>query len=345
MIRSTDEILAYADAKRQWRIDMFRQCLANGVAAIHYEPVEDIDLSVFDEEKLPQEWNGLESGQSGSLRNVAWRIRGGDIIYVAASYPSRIVGVGRVKGPQDSLAYRFLTETPIVDDDGNPWSHLVKVEWQQDFVPIRYPNPWAAQLTVLELEPFEISRIKKLIRDKGKEDDSVSHSRAGGQVTVVEDEADEEIHLRQLEETSYTRYTKEALKIIDRKHVKLCRAFTDWLLSTRGIKCRVERRNIDAIFRIGKQSTLVEFKVAYHSDPKPAIREALGQILEYNHYPDREIHDQWILVLDCMPTEADRTFLKSLRRYGIPLSYGWRTSKGFQFSPESPLFAGEPLSK
>ena len=50
---------------------MFRQCLANGVAAIHYEPVEDIDLSVFDEEKLPQEWNGLESGQSGSLRNVA----------------------------------------------------------------------------------------------------------------------------------------------------------------------------------------------------------------------------------------------------------------------------------
>lgn len=324
-------------------LDMFGQCRAKGVAAIHYEPVEDIDLAAFDEERLPPEWNRLESAQRASMRNMAWRIHGGDIIYVAASYPSRIVGVGRVKGQQDFLAYHFVTDTPIEDDDGNRWCHQVDVEWQPEFS-IRYPNPRAAQFTVLKLEPSESSIIKKLIRNKAKEDDSLSHSHAGSQTTVFEDEANEDIHLRQLEETSYTRYTKEALKIIDRRHVKLCTAFTDWLFSTRGIRCRVERRNIDATFRIGKQSTLVEFKVAYHSDPKPAIREALGQILEYNHYPDRETHDQWILVLDCMPTEADRTFLKSLRRYGIPLSYGWRTSEGFQFSPESPLFTGDPLS-
>ena len=96
----------------------------------------------------------------------------------------------------------------------------------------------------------------------------MSHSRAGGQVTVVEDEADEEIHLRQLEETSYTRYTKEALKIIDRKHVKLCRAFTDWLLSTRGSNAELSdgyRRHLS--HRKAKHTR--EFKVAYHSDPSP----------------------------------------------------------------------------
>jgi hypothetical protein len=51
--------------------------------------------------------------------------------------------------------------------------------------------------------------------------------------------------------------------------------------------CEVERRYIDVTFRLKRESVLVEFKIAYNSDPKPAIREALGQILEYNLYPDR----------------------------------------------------------
>jgi hypothetical protein len=192
--------------------------------------------------------------------------------------------------------------------------------------------------TVLELKLPEISKIKKLIRDRSGEDSSIFHSKGGRKTSDDEDKANEETRLRQLEESAYSRYTKEALKVIDRRHVKLCNAFTDWLYSTRGIRCNVERRNIDATFRIGKQSVLVEFKVAYRSDPKPAIREALGQILEYNHYPDRPTHDQWILVLDCMPTEMDWVFLKALRKYGIPLSYGWQEPNVFKFSKESPLF-------
>jgi hypothetical protein len=320
--------------------DMFRPCRANGVAAIHYTPVEDVNLSEFSENNLPPEWSDLEPAQKGSLRNVAWRICGGDVIYVAESYPSRIVGVGRVKGADGTQAYHFLTDTPVVDDDDHPWRHLVNVEWEQNFPKkgIRYPEPWAPQITVLELEPSETAKIKKLIRSKSKNDGSASHSKAGRQASVAEDGTEEEINLRQLEETAYTRYTTEALRIIDRKHVKLCNAFKDWLFSAHGIKCNIERRNIDATFRMGKQSVLVEFKVAYHSDPKPAIREALGQIFEYNHYPERTTHDQWILVLDVMPTETDRIFLKTLRKYEIPLSYGWQTSKGFQFSQESPLF-------
>jgi hypothetical protein len=317
---------------------MFPKCRAEGVAAIHYTPVEDVNLTDISEDALPSQWSSLQPAQSGSLRKVAWRIRGGDVIYVAESNPSRIVCVGRVKGPDGSRAYRFVADTPIVDDDDHPWCHQINVEWGK-LLHIPYPTPFATQNTVLELKPPEIARIRNLIRVSGK-GDSVFISKPGGRTTAKENETEEEIHLRQLEESAYTRYTAESIRRIDRRHVKLCNAFADWLISNHGIECSVERRNIDVTFRIGMQKVLVEFKVAYNGDPKPAIREALGQILEYNHYPDRVTHDQWILVLDCKPTEADRTFLKTLRKYRIPLSYGLQTQDGFEFSRESPLFSG-----
>ncbi len=317
--------------------DMFRKCRAEGAAAIHYTPVEDVNLSDLSEDSLPPKWSSLAPGQSGSLKKVAWQIRGGDIIYVAQSNPSQIVCVGRVKGPGGSRAYRFVANTPIVDRDGHPWCHQINVEWGK-LLEIPYPAPQATQTTVLELKPSEIARIKNLIRG-GAKGGALANSKPGGRPSAKDNDDDEEIHLRQLEESAYTRYTAESLRRIDRRHVKLCKGFTEWLLSTHRIKCNVERRNIDATFRIGGQSTLVEFKVAYQYDPKPAIREALGQILEYNHYPDRVTRDQWILVLDCEPAEADRTFLKTLRKYGIPLSYGWQTQDGFEFSRESPLFS------
>lgn len=317
--------------------DMFQKCRAEGVAAIHYMPVEDVNLSKFSEDNPPPEWSALAPGQSGSLKKVAWQIRGGDIIYVAKSNPPRIVCVGRVKGPGGSRAYRFEDNTPIVDRDSHPWRHQIKVEWGK-LLEIPYPTPHATQTTVLELKPPEIERIKNLIRGDVK-GDSAAISKPEERANAKGNDEEEEIERRQLEESAYTRYTAESIRRIERRHVKLCNAFTDWLLSNLGIKCNVERRNIDLTFRIGKQSVLVEFKVAYSGDPKPAIREALGQILEYNHYPDRVTYDRWILVLDCKPTQADGDFLKTLRRYGIPLSYGWQTRDGFEFSKESPLFS------
>ena len=100
--------------------DMFERCLIHGVAAIHYNPVESIDLGQHTEEDLPDEWPELESSQSGSLKKFAWRIRGGDTIYVAESYPSRIVGVGRVRGTQAVAGYHYDPHTPIIDEDQLP---------------------------------------------------------------------------------------------------------------------------------------------------------------------------------------------------------------------------------
>jgi hypothetical protein len=314
--------------------DMFEQCLIHGVAAIHYNPVESVDLSRYSESDLPDPWSELENSQSGSLKKFAWRIKGGDTIYVAESYPSRLVGVGRVRGTQAVGGYHYDPHTPIIDDDLHPWRHLVHVEWEQDFEAIRYPNPYCAQATVLDLQAPELRKIQTLLARHRKPNSSRGPSSVS---QSEEDTADEQIQRRELEDWAYTRYTSRAIKTIQRRHVMLCKQFTQWLTSKGNISYRVERRNIDLTFQQDELSYLVEFKIAYSGDPKPAIREALGQILEYNHYPRRKPHDHWILVLDCQPTTDDLNFLGRLRLLGLPLAFGWPSASGFEFSTDSPI--------
>jgi hypothetical protein len=308
--------------------DMFERCLFHGVAAIHYNPVESVNLNQFSEADPPPEWGELESSQSGSLRKFAWRVRGGDTIYVAESYPSRLVGLGRVRGSESLPAYQYREKTPIMDDEGHPWRHILDVEWEQDFDPVAYPEPWAAQTTVLDLEPSELTRIQKLLRRNRLP----NNSRATASHGQREESPEDLIQQRQLEDWAYTRYTTGAIKTIQRRHVALCNRFTGWLTATLKTLYRVERRNIDLTFRHGGVKYLVEFKIVYSGDPKPAIREALGQILEYNYYPGRYAHDKWVLVLDCKPNSADLAFLERLRQLSLPISLGWPSATGFEFS-------------
>jgi len=314
-------------------LDMFEQCLLHGLAAIHYPAVESIDLSRYAEDHLPPEWEHLKSSQSGSLKKLAWRIRGGDTIYVAESYPSRLVGVGRVRGAEDAPAYHYIDQTPVVDDGGHPWRHVLNVEWEEDFEPIPYPEPWAAQATVLDLEPAEIKKIQSLCR--AHRAPNTRRHRSG--MSPSGGSAEDLIQRRQLEDWAYTRYTGEAIKKIQRRHASLCNEFTSWLGRVFDVPYRIERMNIDLCFRLNGVRLLVEFKIAYTGDPKPAIREALGQILEYNYYPGRKHFDHWILVLNCSPTHADLEFLRRIRRVGLPISYGWPSTRGFDFSPGCPL--------
>lgn len=314
--------------------DMFEQCLIRGVAAIHYDPIERIDLSGFEEAELPPEWSELEKSQSGSLRKFAWRIKGGDIIYVAESYPSRIVGMGRVRGSDKHPAYRYDSRTPILDDENHPWRHLLDVEWEEDFSPVRYPNPHCAQATVLDLNAVELRKIKGLI---GPDRTKPYAKRSSHSQPPREESADARIQQRELQDWAYTRYTTADIRVIQRRHVQLCNQFTKWLVQTRNTGYRVERRNIDLSFTDNGLRYLVEFKIAYSGDAKPAIREALGQILEYNHYPPRIAHDRWILVTDCRPNESDFLFLRRLRSFGLPLSFGWPENRHFEFSEDCPL--------
>ena len=55
---------------------------------------------------------------------------------------------------------------------------------------------------------------------------------------------------------------------------------------------------------------MAEFKIAYNGNTKAAVREALGQILEYNHYPGRVTTQAWFLVLDQQPSNEDCKFVE-----------------------------------
>ena len=55
---------------------------------------------------------------------------------------------------------------------------------------------------------------------------------------------------------------------------------------------------------------------------KSAIREALGQLLEYNHYPNTNKADKLIIVTKYEPEDEDIQYLMGLREiYKIPVFY------------------------
>src|ERR1035441_2166753 len=71
-------------------------------------------------------------------------------------------------------------------------------------------------------------------------------------------------------------------------------------------------------------SYVAELKTCYGGNTKVAIREAMGQIIEYNHYPPRLQKERWLLVLDSRPTATDQDYITAIRtKYHLPLGMAW----------------------
>lgn len=140
-----------------------------------------------------------------------------------------------------------------------------------------------------------------------------------------------------LPEDAYYRESSHNLKEIIPRHNKLSNAFCDWLSSQHGVSARQEQQRVDVAFRLKGAAILAELKVCYGVGTTKSIREALGQLLEYNHYPSRNPADTWLIVLDEAPLADDRSFVDSLReRWALPLTLGWQTVGDFTFHPEWP---------
>jgi hypothetical protein len=300
--------------------DMWPLCKEYCVAAITYNPIEGVDLEPYSRKNRPPGWEQIKGAAAkGSLSFFAWDIRGGDAIYVADSVGKKIVGMGYAKAPIGELAYYFDAVSPIVDLEGDSWRHLIDVDWDQTFVPFPYEHPRAALHTVLKLNDAEIEKFERATQETG-------HRQTGLNKKEVRDTL--------LLETAYPRYTPAAMRLISRKHVELSNRFKVWLQNTSGIHVNQEQDHIDATFEVGKKRFLAEFKIAYLGNTKKAIREALGQILEYNHYPPKVSRDHWLLVLDTVPRKEDLTFLGLLReRFALPMTLGWTTDSAFNFEP------------
>jgi len=302
--------------------NMWPQCREHLVAAITYNGVQETDLSAFSRGHHPPNWDQVRGGK-GSLSHFAWDIRGGDTIYIADSMSHQIVGMGYARAKLGEVAYRFDEQSPIEPAGGPRWCHLIDVDWDEAFVPFAYEHPRSGIITVLELNEAEVHQFEEATQKREHRDRGLSEKDI--QDTVLLGEA-------------YPRYTSAAMRLIQREHVHLSNTFKAWLRDEFSIRLIQEKQRIDAQFAHHRSSFLVEFKIAYQGKTTRAIREALGQMLEYNLYPKRSCCDHWLLILDVAPSADDVTFVDSLRKgYSLPITLGWRTDVGFEFTRNLPL--------
>ncbi|HET9364556.1 MAG TPA: hypothetical protein VFP71_06130, partial [Candidatus Angelobacter sp.] len=265
-------------------------------------------------------WKQLAVSQKVSLRRVAYEMQGADIIYVKQG--PKIVGKGVIQGSPNQRAYRFDSRFQITDPQGVPWSHQVPVDWSGDFPQIDMLLG-SEQYTVKELSEQEVARIEQVAARTATQSISQMPARQA----------------ELLSEEIYYRETPAMRKVITPRHNGLSNDFRCWLARQFRINAVQEKEQIDIKFSCKGQSVLVELKICFGVGTTKSIREALGQILEYSHYPKREPAENWLIVLDEEPSSNDKCFIEKLRTERLlPLFVGWRTSSGFLFHPSWPNF-------
>lgn len=289
--------------------DMFGPCKLRGIAAITYDVVKDLDLSPFDRKNKPAVWRPQPKFSPGSMSQFAFDIEVGDLIFVKDSKNKMIVGCGRVDGgPIGSRAYRFEQANPVVTPSGYPWRHYVNVTWLEDFKPIPHVAR-APLITVLKLN-----------------DDEVAEFSAGLAFTVPGEPSFENKMAEGLLESRYTRRSPEQLAEIIPQHKILSNRFAEWVRALGAKNIRQEAQFLDCVFQLGDTTVMAEHKVCYGQNTASAIREALGQIFEYNLHGKRRRHDKWLLVLDTPPFEEDITFIRRIRADHVaPIFLGWKS--------------------
>jgi hypothetical protein len=298
--------------------DMWGLCHKRGIASFTHGPILDTDLSNLEK-------SGVDSAVKGSARPsiwwFAWEIKGGDEIYVGDSKSHSIIGKGIVGGELGKRAYRYNAGNAIVEPSkpNIAWRHEVPVVWDDKFEPFPYKDP-APQNSVFPFRPPD-------------SEESDGQASAPDQ---YEGESTETL----LNELAYQRETPASKKNIERLHVRLSNQFRLWLEQNFAVTVTQEKHCIDLTFTCAAKKHLAELKICYAEDTRHAIREAMGQLLEYNHYPSYEEAQFWWLVLDCEPSKTDREYVSILRqKYGIPLTIAWRNGDDFDAFPPLPLEA------
>lgn len=300
--------------------EMWDECFELGVAAITYSSIAETNFSAMSVSEASTAWADLAPAQKSSLRSLAYEMRGGDVIYVKSG--PEIVGKGIIQGQLGERAYAFnIARRRLVDPNDTPWLQQVRVSWTNDFVPIRIEVGNNQRYAIQNLSDDDVQRLE------GAADLLLANPAP---MPANDEEA-------LLSTESYLRASPARLRIISRRHNNLSNAFADWLRSELSVSPTRERAQIDVHFTLGGKRVLVELKVCFGIGTRHAIREALGQLFEYNYYPARTPKDVWLLVLDNEPEPADMEYITLLRStLALPLFLGWRSDHAFAFHPQWP---------
>jgi len=115
-------------------------------------------------------------------------------------------------------------------------------------------------------------------------------------------------------------------------HNRLSNSFRRWLTNSHGVvRVSQERSHVDVTFSTDRGTYLAELKVCNGIGARRGIREALGQLLEYNLYPGRTKARNWMVVLDEEPSTEDLAFIKRVSKViRTRLYLAWTRGDGFK---------------
>ena len=121
-------------------------------------------------------------------------------------------------------------------------------------------------------------------------------------------------------EREQTRAAQEA-STVDPKHVRMQNRLYEYLCGLYdSSKVHYEKNFVDISIDGPDGGTYFEIKT--DGTVKHCVREAIGQLLEYAHYPDCARSNELVVVGDAPPSESDRSYLAFLReQYDLPIHY------------------------
>lgn len=105
------------------------------------------------------------------------------------------------------------------------------------------------------------------------------------------------------------------------QHNELSNELTSYLKINGFMDVKTDESFVD-IKAIDANGKKIYFELKTATSVKLAIRQALGQLLEYNHYPNKNNVDKLIIVTTSKPEKEDMQYLIGLRNvYNIPVYY------------------------
>ena len=114
----------------------------------------------------------------------------------------------------------------------------------------------------------------------------------------------------------------------DPRHVELQNKLYRRLCSKYGkTNVQYEKSNVDLSIDMNGDVTYIEVKIDINA--RRCVRSAIGQLLEYAHYPNMVKANKLLVVGDAKPNDEDMNYFAFIRqRYGLPLYYGfWDSEK------------------
>lgn len=114
---------------------------------------------------------------------------------------------------------------------------------------------------------------------------------------------------------------KHSEYVMSLQHNELSNMMVDYLKKMGYSKVKAEENYVD-IKCVDKAGNKIFFELKTAQTVKSSIREALGQLLEYNHYPNTKRADKLVIVTKYEPEQEDIQYLTGLRMiYKIPVYY------------------------